>query len=151
MAISDAFKTESFQWDVVQSLGVLNRMMKESARCVTAGKLLEHCKNQITALRESTGGVRLCIFKVGVTTNPIVRFCTYVKQGFQKMFVLAISEHVDQIHMLEAACISEFAKHVGCKNAVNSGGEGALHRNDVVPPFYLYVVGGRADEGRWVL
>ena len=66
------------------------------------------------------------------------------------MWVLAVSQSVDQIHMLEAACISEFSKHVGCKNAANSGGEGALNRKDVVPPFFLYVTGGAADQGRWV-
>ena len=39
---------------------------------------------------------------------------------------------------------------VGCKNAANSGGEGALNRKDMEPPFFLYVTGGAADQGRWV-
>ena len=70
--------------------------------------------------------------------------------GYTAMFVLAVSNNVDHIHMLEAACISKFAKYIGCKNAANSGGEGALNRMDTEPPFFLYVVGGRADQGRWV-
>ena len=53
--------------------------------------------------------------------------------------------------MLEAALISEFHHVRGCKNAPNTGGEGALNRKDSGgPPFYVYVVGGRADQAKWV-
>ena len=149
MTLSKLFKTESFQWDLVQSLGLISRLGKTNPGVTTAGKLLAHCKDQITAYREIIG-VRICIFKIGVTTNPLVRFSIYMEKGYASIWVLAVSQSVDQIHMLEAACISEFSKHVGCKNAANSGGEGALNRKDMEPPFFLYVTGGAADQGRWV-
>ena len=149
MTLSETFGTESFRWDLVKPMGITSQIGKIDSGKILAGKLLAHCKNKITAFREMIG-VRICIFKVGVTVNPLVRFCAYMEKGYTLMWVLAVSESVDQIHMLEAACISEFSKHVGCKNATNSGGEGALHRPDVTPPFYLYVTGGPADQGRWV-
>lgn len=148
MAISETFTTESFHWDLVQSLGIISRLGKgNKGKLQTAGKLLQHCKEQITCFRESIG-IRLCIFKIGATHNIPQRFCSYFQKGYTAMWVLACSSSVDQIHMLEAACISEFAKHVGCRNAANSGGEGALNRKDAAPPFYLYITGGRADQGR---
>lgn len=53
--------------------------------------------------------------------------------------------------MLEAALVSEFHKHVGCRNREGSGGEGALNREPVaLPPYYVYIVGGRADQPRSV-
>ena len=156
MTLSKIFKTESFHWDLVQSLGLISRLGKTNPGVTTAGKLLAHCKDQITVFREKIG-VRICIFKIGVTTNPLLRFSTYMEQGYTSMWVLAVSQSVDQIHMLEAACISEFSKHVGCKNAANSGGEGALNRKDVVPPFslvfywggWLTRVAGLADPASW--
>eukprot|EP00435_Cladocopium_sp_Y103_P007728 s1487_g2.t1 len=49
--------------------------------------------------------------------------------------------------MLEAALVSEFAAHVGCRNKSGSGGEGALNRaNCPDPPYFVYVTGGRADQ-----
>ena len=148
MALSEKFKTESCHWDMVQSYGILTRIGKGSTG-VTAGKLLQHCIAQINDFCDHIGQ-QLCVFKIGVTSNPLCRFCAYLEKGFTAMFVLAVSNNVDHIHMLEAACISKFAKNIGCKNAVNSGGEGALNCMDTEPPFFLYVTGGRADQGRWV-
>ena len=149
MAISETFNTASFHWDLVRTLGIVCRFQKGNSQHITAGKLLAHCNNQITAFRESVG-LRICIFKIGVTCNPLDRFRAYLELGYQSMWVLTSSHSVDQIHMLEAACISTFSQHVGCKNAAQSGGEGALNRSGVAPPFFLYVCGGRADQGRWV-
>ena len=97
-------------------------------------------------------GVRLCIFKIGVTCHPARRFEWYLERGYTCMWVLTQSDSIDLIHMLEAALIHEFGKHVGCKNRPNSGGEGGLNRANVPshPPSYTYVVGGRADQPRWV-
>lgn len=97
-------------------------------------------------------GIRICIFKIGVTSNPKRRFEWFLERGYSCMWVLAESDSQDLIHMLEAALISEFGKHIGCRNKPDSGGEGALNRTTVAscPPFYTYVVGGRADQSRWV-
>ena len=54
--------------------------------------------------------------------------------------------------MLEASLIAKFQDEPGCKNQKNSGGEGALTNTSKPkkPPFFVYVVGGRADQPRWV-
>lgn len=63
------------------------------------------------------------------------------------MWVIAQSNSVDLIHMLEAALISEFHKHVGCRNKEGTGGDGVLNRdNPPPPPYYVYITGGRADQ-----
>lgn len=150
LSISETFKTESFQWDLVQSLGVVARFMAQSAVKPTAGRLLTHCREQITCFREKIG-LKVCIFKIGVSENPVFRFSSYVEKGCETMWVLATSQSVDQIHMLEAACIQEYAKHVGCRNKAGSGGEGGLNRVGSSPPYYLYVAGGRADKTGWAM
>ena len=67
------------------------------------------------------------------------------------MWLIATSNSVDLVHMLEAALVSEFHKHVGCRNREGSGGEGALNREAAAPPpYYVYITGGRADQPRSV-
>lgn len=97
-------------------------------------------------------GIRLCVFKVGVTADPTARYRFYIKEkNFTAMWLIATSNSVDLVHMLEAALVSEFHKHVGCRNREGSGGEGALNREPVaLPPYYVYIVGGRADQPRSV-
>ena len=137
-------------WEKLRSLGLLNKCLKTRGK-PTCGKILAHAKAQITSMREWLG-IRLCIFKIGVTANPSCRFNWYLERGYTCMWVIAASDSLDLIHMLEAALISEFSKHVGCKNKSDSGGEGALNRTNTVsyPPYYVYVAGGRADQHRWV-
>ena len=94
-------------------------------------------------------GLRVCVFKVGVTCNPVKRYLSYLDQGFSCMWLIAMSGSLDLIHMLEAALVSEFNKHVGCRNKEGSGGEGALNRKGKAPPpYFCYVTGGRADQFR---
>ena len=136
-------------WEHFRSAGLVKKCLPACEKN-TCGKILFHTKNQIDGLRERMG-LRLTCFKVGVTADPPKRYESYLEHGYTCMHVIAESSSIDLIHMLEAALIGEYAKHVGCKNKPNSGGEGALNRH-VIPsgPFYLYVVAGRADQSRWV-
>lgn len=116
----------------------------------TCGKLLAHCLAKVISFREKVG-IRLCVFKIGVTANPLTRFQLYAEKNFSMMWLIATSSSVDLIHMLEAALINEFHKHVGCKNVEGTGGDGALNRNPPAPPpYFVYITGGRADQSRWV-
>jgi hypothetical protein len=82
------------------------------------------------------------------SSSPV---CFLYGKKYNCMWVIAVSNSIDRINMLEAAVISEFQQHVGCKNEPDTGGEGALNRkNRAKPPYYLYVTAGKADQARWV-
>ena len=149
--LGEAFDLEpSFDWQLVRPYGLLNHCVRPTRTAFTCGKVLAHAKAQITAFRESVG-VRVCIFKVGITSNPIKRYVDYIGKGYDRMWLISVSQSADTIQMLEAACIALFSSHVGCRNKPESGGEGALNRaTPPRPPFYLYVVGSRADQLRAV-
>ena len=114
----------------------------------TCGKILEHCMNKVTSFREKLG-IRVAVFKVGVTADPVLRFNFYVQKAYTSMWLIAKSDSIELVHMLEAALIFEFHKHVGCRNQKGTGGDGALNRkNPSPPPYYVYVTGARADQRR---
>ena len=135
----------------MKRMNLLNRCLPSGqAAKATSGKILSHCRDQTICFRENIG-LRVCVFKIGVTANPITRYLDYLDQGYQTMWLLAVSPSADLIHMLEAALIMEFHKHVGCRNKEGSGGEGALNKkHKAPPPYYAYVTGGRADQLRRV-
>lgn len=147
-ALGEAFEGETFNWQSVRRYQLLNHCDRFRRRkSPTCGKILSHARSQITAYREHIG-VRICVFKVGITSNPPRRYASYLKLGFSSMWIITQTDSRDLISMLEAACISHFSCHVGCRNKEESGGEGALNQaNPPEPPFYLYVVGARADRG----
>ena len=120
--------------------------MRLPLRRPTCGKILAHCKDQIRLFRKFLGG-SLCIFKIGVTTDPGERFEDYLRKSFTNMWVIHTSDDLNLIHMLEAALVSEFHMLRGCRNAPDTGGEGGLNRkNHNGPPYFTYVTGGRADQ-----
>ena len=131
--------------------GLVDHLMPIAKSRPTCGKLLEHCIEKVTSFREKLG-IKLTVFKVGVTADPSVRFSFYMQQqNFTSMWLIAKSTSIDLVHMLEAALVFEFHKHVGCRNQRGTGGDGALNRKDPSPPpYFVYVTGGRADQMRRV-
>ncbi len=147
---SEEFNPETFDWQNAKDIGFYNHCILKSPRPPTCGKLLSHCRVKVTSFRERVG-IRICIFKIGVSSNPIKRYQLYREQGFTSTWILATCDTVDLVHMLEAALIVEFHKHVGCRNMEGTGGDGALNRNPPSPPpYFCYVTGGRADQKRRV-
>ena len=139
--LADTFNAATFDWNVVKSLGIVNQCAKEPrSGQPTCGKILAWCKEPVTAFRESMG-IRVCIFKLGITSNPLARYIDYQSKGYTCMWLIAVSQSSDLISMLEAALVSEFGKHVGCRNKENSGGEGSLNKTEKAPPPYCMCVG----------
>ena len=136
-------------WDDLRTFGLRNRMMPMRPRPPLSGTVLAYCRQQITSFREQMG-ISLCVFKIGVTSNPVVRFVDYRRRNFSAMWVLFSGDNVKEIHMLEAGLIALFESSTGCQNSQRSGGEGALNKASANPPFYAYVTGGRADQNRRV-
>jgi len=109
----------------------------------TCGKILQHATKQVELFRKTMGS-NICVFKVGVTSDPAVRFLDYRAKNFTSMWIVHTSNDLGLIHMLEASLVLQFHHCVGCRNAPNTGGEGGMSR--MAPPYYVYVTGGRADQ-----
>ena len=141
--------SESIPWADLRAFGILNRIMQCKRGRPTSGRILSYCKDQVAAFRENMG-INLTVFKIGVTAEPAQRFMFYRQENYTNMWVLHTSACVQEIHMLEAALISHFQCGTGCRNTPNSGGEGALNRQNSQGPYFAYVVGGRADQNKRV-
>lgn len=148
-AIIESNATKDIPWETLKPCNLFNRTLRTMVPKPTCGKILLHAKRQVSAFKEHFVGV--LIFKIGVTADPLQRFITYLNKNFTTMWVIFSGDDIGVVHMLEAALIGEFGDTIGCKNTPNSGGEGALNRTTVAsPPYYVYIVGGRADQMKWV-
>ena len=78
--------------------GMLNRCMKTGTRSPICGRILEHCKEKKLSFREAMG-IRLCVFKIGVTTDPLTRYQSYREKGFTSMWVIFSGDSVDLVHV----------------------------------------------------
>ena len=139
-------------WEALKPLGLRDRRMRPRLKQSrpNCGKVLLHAKLQSQCFRENHG-VSLCCFKIGVTANPCIRYVDYLQRSFTAMWIIHEADDVGLVHMLEAALISHFQHLPGCKNEADSGCEGALnHHSARGPPYYVYITGGRADQGKWV-
>ena len=103
--------------------------------------ILKHCTRQVECVRRAYGGA-VCVFKIGITADPVTRFQYYRDENLDSMTLLHVSESCELTNMLEAALIQTF-KHInGCRD-INLGGEGGMYRSP--PPYYTYIVAARAD------
>ena len=128
-----------FPWDKVRRFNISVDLVGPGKTCT---EVINHCNEKFRSFREEMGG-NVCIFKFGITTDPITRFHFYVKDGYQRMLVLHISKSPHAIEMLEAYLIFTFGKIMGCRN-VAKGGEGNLPSKP--GPYLTYVVAARADR-----
>ena len=116
----------------------------------TTGKILAHARQKVSSFRERHGD-GLCVFKIGVTANPAQRWELYLKVNLTAMWIIFMHDDLSLVHMLEASLIALFCEIKGCRNKPNTGGEGALNRKcRPDPPYFIYVVGGRADQHKKV-
>ena len=78
--LDEDFDSVSFDWNRVKGLGLLKRCVPTDSHR-TCGKLLSFCIDQVTSFREKIG-IKLCVFKIGVTSNPVVRYKSYVEKNY---------------------------------------------------------------------
>ena len=141
------FDAAAIPWAQLSSYGVLNRIMPRRQHKPTSGKILAYAKLQVSAFREHLG-ISVCVFKIGVTCNPVCRYLDYLSRNYDAMWIIHESNSVPETHMLEAALISVYHTSPGCRNAPDSGGEGALNKASARGPYFTYVTGGRADKNK---
>lgn len=108
----------------------------------TAGTILQRCFSQVDQFR-SRMNKNLCVYKIGLTSCPPLRFQFYKELNYTCMTLLHVCEHVGIAQMLEAALIASHVSQTGCRNE-RLGGEGppSSHRE---PFHFVYIVGARAD------
>lgn len=107
----------------------------------TAGTILQRCLSKVEHFR-SKMNKNLCVYKLGITANPCMRFLFYKEGNYTHMTLLHVSENLGTIQMLEAALISSHMFQKGCRNE-RFGGEGPPAQ--VEPFYFVYIVGARAD------
>ena len=110
----------------------------------TAGTVLQHCKLRVVRFRTQIGQ-NVCVFKIGYTSNPLVRFRSYMELNYSSMSLLHVTMCKGSAEMLEAALIDLYKGTTGCRNE-KAGGDGPVHLQADV--FYVYIVGARADQAK---
>lgn len=107
-----------------------------------AGTILHRCLSAVDSFRDRMGR-RLCVFKLGLTANPITRFEFYKEANYTHMALLHVSDQLGVAQMLEAALIAFHLSTHECRNE-RFGGEGPPTEGE--PFHFVYVVGARADR-----
>ena len=108
----------------------------------TAGTILQKCLLEVERFRTRMTK-SLCVFKLGMTTNPAIRFKWYQDDNYTNMTLLHVTENAGVAQMLEASLIVCHMGQTGCRNE-KRGGE--CPPSCVQEPFhFVYVVGARAD------
>ena len=109
----------------------------------TAGTILQRCLREVETFRNKMNK-NLCVFKLGLTSNPIVRFRFYQEANYTHMTLLHVSEIPGVAQMLEASLISSHMTQHGCRNE-RFGGE-CPPGSEMEPYHFVYIVGARADS-----
>ena len=107
----------------------------------SAGTILQRCLLEVDRFRDKMSKA-LCVYKIGMTSNPIVRFSFYKDKNYTHMSLLHVTTNIGVAQMLEASVIAWHKSQPGCRNE-RSGGEGPP--TDKEPYHFVYVVGARAD------
>ncbi|CAE7180797.1 unnamed protein product [Symbiodinium microadriaticum] len=124
-------------------VGLDQRLIPETA---LASKILWHCVKTVNCIREENGGRSLCVFKLGLTSNPLQRRQSYLEQNFMSFVVIHKVCRLDllaMLEMLEAALIAEFHDNQRCCRNHQLGGESMRWKDfspRFPPPYYAYCV-----------
>lgn len=108
----------------------------------SAGTVLNRCLLEVDRFRDRMSK-QLCVYKVGMTSNPCIRFSFYKEDNYTHMSILHVTKNIGVAQMLEAALISWHKTNHGCRNE-RLGGDGPP--NEKEPYHFVYVVGARADQ-----
>ncbi|CAE7474191.1 unnamed protein product, partial [Symbiodinium microadriaticum] len=125
----------------LESSSLDTRLISETA---VASKILWHCVTVINAIRQEHGGESLCVFKIGLTSDPFQRRQSYLEQNFKSFVVVhkaSQPELLGMMEMLEAALIAEFHDNERCCRNKQLGGE-SMRKKDFSPrfppPYFAY-------------
>ena len=130
------------------------RFISETA---VASKILWHCVKVINKVRQEHGGNALCVFKIGLTLQPLQRRQSYMEQNFESFVLLhkvCRPELLSMLEMLEAALIAEFHDNERCCRNKQLGGESMRDKSFMPrfpPPYYAYCAAACAAQRKPIL
>ena len=106
-------------------------------------------------LRSQLGGLPLCVYKIGITSDLNQRWQSYRDQKFRRMVCLHASNNLSVVEHLEAALIQVFSRDKeGSLRNINKGGEGMRVKGGAArfpPPYFVYCVGANAAQRELLL
>lgn len=108
----------------------------------TAGTILQRCLNKIELFRSGMNR-SLCVYKIGLSSNPVLRFHFYSRGNYTRMSLLHVTNELGVAQMLEAALLALHISEKECRNE-RFGGDGPNSSHHPGPHF-VYIVGARAD------
>ena len=109
----------------------------------TAGTILKRCSTKVECFRNRMGRT-VCIFKIGLSSNPLIRFEDYKERNYSEMSLLHVTQNMGEAQMLEAALIAQNIGEKGCRNE-KLGGDGPNHLSPQ-SFYFVYVAGAQADS-----
>ncbi|CAE7446166.1 unnamed protein product [Symbiodinium sp. CCMP2592] len=131
--------------------------MRVIGEASAAGKILRRCIDVVRKVRYENGGEQLCVFKIGLTANPVRRRASYRDQNFRNFVIIhqtCRSDLLGLMEMLEAAIIAEFYD-AGCRCRNRQlGGESMRDRDQrprFAPPYYAYCAATNASQREPIL
>ena len=113
-----------------------------------SGAVLAHMQ-QATERQLELCGKQLCIFKFGITAQPLQRWAFYHQENYIRFTVLHATNSLFEACWAEAALIALKDGVRACRN-IKRGGDGPLHTKGGGPPYFVYLATSRADIGKWV-
>ena len=120
-----------------------------------SGKLLDHCVHNIQMFRKGLGGLPLCVYKIGITSDLNQRWLSYRDQNFKRMLCVHATNNLSTVEHMEAALILIFKQEMeGAIRNVNKGGEGMRLKDGTArfqPPYFVYCVGADASQRELLL
>ena len=111
----------------------------------TAGTVLQRCLTNVERFRNQMNK-RLCVYELGMTTNPLLRFHFYSRGNYSKMSLLHVTTDTGVAQMLEAALIALHISERECRNERFGGDGPSTSHHD--GPHFVYIVGARADGNK---
>ena len=109
--------------------------MEDHCMRISSASFSDLAEHAIKRIKEMRNGLKLPLIKVGITTNPMVRFEYYKEDDWQIMWLLLCSPVLKDVEDLEIALISRFKNTSGCQN-IRDGGDGGLGVRFPNMPFY---------------
>ena len=121
---------------------IVNMLLPNTSQMRTEVNIFRHVENSLASIK-AAHGFNLCVFKIGISSDPAERAIHYFENGFKRYYLIHISESASVIEHLEERLIAMSKDVLGCRNE-RPGGEGRMRSRP--PPYFLYIAAACAAQ-----